>query len=78
MGITAPNRREAMRLGLRLGIALTIPSRSWAELRETPAFKKDVTGEKLPKIEERVPEEPAVAELETIGKPGGELRMLMG
>ncbi len=47
-------------------------------LRETPFFEKEVTSGKLPKIEDRVPEEPAVAELEAIGTPGGELRMLMG
>jgi peptide/nickel transport system substrate-binding protein len=73
-----PNRREAIGLGLVLGIALVMPRTSWAELQETPAFKEDVTSQKLPKIEERVPQEPAVAELDTIGTPGGELRMLMG
>jgi peptide/nickel transport system substrate-binding protein len=78
MGMTISNRREAMRLGLTLGIALAIPGTSRAELQETPAFKEDVAEQKLPKIEERVPQEPAVAELETIGSPGGELRMLMG
>jgi peptide/nickel transport system substrate-binding protein len=72
------NRREAMRLILPLGIALAIPGTPRAELQEAPAFKEDVTRQKLPKIEERVPQEPAVAEMETIGGPGGELRMLMG
>ena len=36
-----------------------------------------VAAGKLPPIAERMPHEPAVAELETIGRPGGELRMLM-
>ena len=32
---------------------------------------------KLPPVAQRIPSEPALAELETIGKPGGDLRMLM-
>lgn len=75
---TRPNRREAMRLGLAATVALAVPIEARAEFQETPALKNDVESGKLPKVEERVPEEPAVAELETIGTPGGELRMLMG
>src|SRR5262249_11806727 len=48
-----------------------------AELRETPMFQEEVVGGQLPKIEERVPRELRVAELATVGSPGGELRMLM-
>src|SRR5215472_15799157 len=73
-----PNRREVMRLGLGLTVVLLAPDEALAELQETPVFKDDVEGGKLPPVEQRVPEEPAVAELETIGTPGGELRMLMG
>jgi peptide/nickel transport system substrate-binding protein len=78
MIVTRPNRREAMRLGFAAAVALAVPNEARAELRETPAFEKDVGIGNLPKVEDRVPEEPAVAELETIGTPGGELRMLMG
>jgi peptide/nickel transport system substrate-binding protein len=78
MIVTRPNRREAMRLGFGAAVALAVPNEARAELRETPALEKDVGIGNLPKVEDRVPEEPAVAELETIGTPGGELRMLMG
>jgi peptide/nickel transport system substrate-binding protein len=37
-----------------------------------------VASGKLPKIEARLPVEPSIADLNTIGRPGGELRMLMG
>jgi len=73
-----PNRREMMLLGLALTATLITLGEAAAELQETPALKDDVASGKLPKIEMRVPEDPAVAELETIGIPGGELRMLMG
>jgi peptide/nickel transport system substrate-binding protein len=74
-----PSRREVMWLGLALSTALVAPAEAAAaELQETPALKDDVASGSLPKIEMRVPEDPAVAELETIGTPGGELRMLMG
>jgi peptide/nickel transport system substrate-binding protein len=72
-----PTRREVIQGGFTLGAALVIPSAPWAKLQETPAFKEEVTGGTLPKIEDRVPEEPAVAELEAIGRPGGDLRILM-
>jgi peptide/nickel transport system substrate-binding protein len=73
-----PNRREVMWLGLTMTVALVAPAAAGAELQETPALRDDVASGKLPKVEQRVPEDPAVAELETIGTPGGELRMLMG
>ena len=72
------NRREMMLLGLALTATLITLGEAAAELQETPALKDDVASGKLPKIEMRAPEDPAVAELETIGIPGGELRMLMG
>ena len=75
---TRPNRREALQLGLAAVVALAVPDGASAELRESPSLKGDVGDGKLPPVEQRVPEEPAVAELETIGTPGGELRMLMG
>lgn len=73
----ALSRREVIQGGLALGAALVLSSPSAAKLQETPALKNEVAEGKLPKIEERVPEEPAVAELEATGKPGGHLRMLM-
>ncbi len=48
-----------------------------AALQETPYFADVVAGGKLPPVVQRIPREPALAELETLGKPGGDLRMLM-
>jgi peptide/nickel transport system substrate-binding protein len=48
-----------------------------AALVETPSLAAEVASGALPPIASRVPREPALAELETIGRPGGELRMLM-
>jgi peptide/nickel transport system substrate-binding protein len=74
---TTPDRRVVIRLGLALGISLAIPRAAWAGLQETPALKEEVGSGRLPNVEERVPKEPAIAELKKIGTPGGELRMLM-
>ncbi|MBV9554271.1 MAG: ABC transporter substrate-binding protein [Alphaproteobacteria bacterium] len=48
-----------------------------AALQETPLFADQVGSGSLPPVAKRIPQEPALAELETLGKPGGELRMLM-
>jgi len=48
-----------------------------AALQETPFFEGAVASGKLPKVDERVPREPVIAAVQDIGKPGGELRMLM-
>jgi peptide/nickel transport system substrate-binding protein len=48
-----------------------------AALLETPFFAKAVASGAMPPVTERIPSEPALAELETLGRPGGELRMLM-
>jgi len=40
-------------------------------------FAAEVAKGALPPITERIPRAPALAEIETIGRPGGELRMLM-
>ena len=77
MSAPTPTRREVIQGSFTLGAALVIPSAPWAKLQETPSLKGEVTGGTLPKIEDRVPEEPAVAELEAIGRPGGDLRILM-
>jgi peptide/nickel transport system substrate-binding protein len=76
-GRKGPHRREVIRIGLTLGLGLAT-RRADAELQEIPSLKGEVASGKLPGVEERVPKEPAVAELETLGTPGGELRMLMG
>jgi peptide/nickel transport system substrate-binding protein len=46
-------------------------------LQETPMFAAAVADGKLPKVEDRVPLDPLVAKVEEIGRPGGDLRMLM-
>ena len=51
--------------------------RARAALQETPYFAAEVASGKLPPVAQRIPREPALAELETLGRPGGDLRMLM-
>jgi peptide/nickel transport system substrate-binding protein len=64
-----------------LGLAATLaaPARGWAAslLNEAPFFQSDVASGALPPVRDRIPRDPALAEVETIGKPGGDLRMLM-
>ncbi|HEX3863263.1 MAG TPA: ABC transporter substrate-binding protein [Stellaceae bacterium] len=48
-----------------------------AALLETPEFAAQVASGALPPVAQRVPSEPALADLETLGRPGGELHMLM-
>ena len=50
---------------------------AYAALQETPFVADAVADGKLPPVLKRIPQEPALAELETLGRPGGELRMLM-
>lgn len=71
-------RGVATPIGLVLALFLARSGAPRAELQETPAFQQDVASGKLPRIQDRVPIEPEVAEFETVGVPGGELRMLMG
>jgi peptide/nickel transport system substrate-binding protein len=71
------SRRELLQSGVALGITLATSDTFAEELKETPLFAEDLASGSLPAVGERVPKEPAVAELDTIGKPGGELRMLM-
>jgi peptide/nickel transport system substrate-binding protein len=56
---------------------LLLPLPAGAALQETPSFAAEVAQGTLPPVTQRVPSEPALAELETIGRPGGELHMLM-
>lgn len=61
-----------------LTLVLMLPGgAAWALLQETPEFAEQVASGALPPVAQRVPSEPALADLETIGRPGGELRMLM-
>src|SRR5580704_2636777 len=78
MSETRFNRREVLQIGFAATVALAVPTEAPAELQETPALKNDVGTGNLPKVEERLPTDPEVAGSETIGNPGGELRMLMG
>jgi peptide/nickel transport system substrate-binding protein len=56
---------------------LLAPGSAKAVLQETPFFAEPVKSGKLPAVLQRIPSEPALAELETLGRPGGDLRMLM-
>lgn len=60
---------------LLLSALLPVPAR--AALQETPFFAHRVKGGKLPPVAQRIPRAPSLAELETLGRPGGDLRMLM-
>jgi peptide/nickel transport system substrate-binding protein len=62
-----------------VGLALLLSSAAAgrAEIQETPLFAAQVASGALPKVGDRLPSEPAVAEAAKIGRPGGELRMLM-
>jgi peptide/nickel transport system substrate-binding protein len=53
------------------------PGIAEAALLETPYFADTVKDGKLPPVTQRIPQEPGLAELETLGRPGGDLRMLM-
>ena len=57
------------------GLLSSAPEAAWAAFSETRFFAKAVARGALPKIDDRVPAEPAV--VDASGKPGGELRMLM-
>jgi peptide/nickel transport system substrate-binding protein len=65
------------RMGLAVALLTVVPGAVRAEPQETPFFEQDVTGGKLSRINQRLPSDPALAGLETVGNPGGELRMLM-
>src|SRR6516225_1288756 len=65
-------------MGLLVALSMAVPGTVQAELQETPFFKQDVASGKLSRVDERLPSDPELAEPNTIGDPGGELRMLMG
>jgi peptide/nickel transport system substrate-binding protein len=69
-------RRIAAILPLALAALFSAaPGAAWAALQETPFFEQAVASGTLPKVEDRVPSEPAV--VDAAGRPGGQLRMLM-
>ena len=47
-------------------------------LVETPVFVERVASGELPSVAGRLPTEPSVAEMETLGRHGGRMRLLMG
>ena len=59
------------------GVLASFPDIAWAEVSpsETPFFAKKIAAGALPNVAARVPAEPAV--VDSSGKPGGELRILM-
>ncbi|HVH76432.1 MAG TPA: ABC transporter substrate-binding protein [Stellaceae bacterium] len=65
------------RLGLALAALLALAAPSRAEFKETPYFRAAVAQGRLPPVADRLPQQPAVAKAETIGRPGGTLHMLM-
>lgn len=54
-----------------------LPAPAAAGLRETPMLQAQVAAGALPPVAARVPLVPEVADVESIGRPGGQLRMLM-
>ena len=77
-----PDRRGGVRWWFAVALPLllaallsALPGAAWAALQETPFFQQAVASGTLPKVEDRVPSEPAV--VDATGKPGGQLRMLM-
>ena len=70
--------RIVLLLSLILLCGLASPGRPAAELRETPMLAAQVAAGTLPPVAARVPLVPDVVEdIESIGRPGGEMRMLM-
>lgn len=49
-----------------------------ALLIETPAYAERVASGELPPIVDRIPTEPSVAKMKTLGRQGGRIRLLMG
>ncbi|MBV9824920.1 MAG: ABC transporter substrate-binding protein [Alphaproteobacteria bacterium] len=70
-------RVAAFRLLLCLVVLCATPRAGWTALLETPELAPLVASGALPPVAERIPQAPALAELEQLGQPGGELRMLM-
>src|SRR5262249_4120831 len=75
---TAPGGWPMRRLFvLALSALLLAAGHANAALQEMRFFAEVAASGKLPAVQKRIPREPALAELEALGRPGGELRMLM-
>jgi peptide/nickel transport system substrate-binding protein len=71
-------RRAVLVLSLFIAPVLVLPGPAEAaEWRETPMLKAQVAAGTMPPVAARLPLAPEVAETGSIGRPGGELRMLM-
>jgi peptide/nickel transport system substrate-binding protein len=57
------------------GVVPSLSTPAWAGFLETPLFAGKVAAGRLPKVDDRVPAEPAI--VDASGKPGGELNILM-
>jgi peptide/nickel transport system substrate-binding protein len=66
--------RRTLALMLLAGLFPTVAD---AALQETPYFAEAVKAGKLPPVVKRIPKAPSLAELQTLGRPGGDLHMLM-
>jgi len=74
----APSRRSVLAaLGTAAALPLATARAVFAEARELPFFAAKVANGELPPMRARIPSEPSLAELEALGRPGGELRLLM-
>jgi peptide/nickel transport system substrate-binding protein len=74
--------RSSVRIGLHctliaLALRLFSAGAAAAAMQESPLFAAQVASRELPKVQDRIPDEPAVAQVDAVGRPGGELRMLM-
>ena len=58
--------------GVRPAIAQDVP------LVETPVYAERVASGEMPPVTERIPTEPSIAKMKTLGRHGGQIRLLMG
>ena len=69
-------RRSFLNRSLLLsGLLPSLPATAWAALLETPFFAQKVADNGLPKVDDRLPAEPAI--VDASGRPGGDLHILM-
>lgn len=75
--MSSRDQRRPAAVAMAAAVLLALCGGARAEILETPYFAAEVASGKLPSIRARIPSEPSLAELETLGRPGGELRTLM-
>ncbi|HEY2540793.1 MAG TPA: ABC transporter substrate-binding protein [Stellaceae bacterium] len=69
-------RRTFINRSLQLsGLLSSLPATAWPALLETPFFAPKVADNGLPKVDDRLPAEPAI--VDASGRQGGDLRILM-